>query len=491
MRRFGCRHLGHKAALVHHVDAVGDAQQLGHLRRDHDHAFALGRHLGDEGVDLVLGSHVDAACGLVQDQHFGVGEKPFGQHHLLLVTARQVERLLVHPGAAQAQLVAVVLRHLVLFAVVDHARGGHPLQVGQRDVELDVFVQHQPIALAVFGHIGQTVLHGFFYGADIDGLAVAQHLAADAAAPRAAKQAHRQLGAARAHEPGDADDLAAPHLQVNAFDEGLFVALGVVGAPVTHLKRHFADVRLALRVAVGHLAAHHGPDDAVLAHLLGVAVEHFNRAAIAQHRDGVGHVGDFIELVRNQDAGDALAFELQQQLQQGVAVGFVQAGRGLVQDQQLDLARQGLGNFDQLLLAHAQVGDEGVGRLFESDLVQQGLRHLVRRHPVDHAALGGLVAQEDVFGDGQEGHQGQLLVDDGHAQMFAVADALELALFPLKHDGAAVAAVGVDAREHFHQRGFARAVFAHDGVDFTGAHLQVDPVQGNDAREGFADIPHL
>src|SRR3990167_9951620 len=65
---FGRGHFGHETAFVHHVDAVRDAEQLGHLRRDHDHALALGRHLGDEGVDLVLGAHVDAARGLVEDE---------------------------------------------------------------------------------------------------------------------------------------------------------------------------------------------------------------------------------------------------------------------------------------------------------------------------------------------------------------------------------------------------------------------------------------
>ena len=266
---------------------------------------------------------------------------------------------------------------------------------------------------------------------------------------------------------------------------------GVVHHPVAHFKHGVTHIQRALGIAVRHFTPDHVADDEIFTDGFCTAVERSHRRTIAQHRNRICDLGDLIELVRNQDAGDALAFELQQQLQQGVAVGLVQAGRGLVQDQQLDLARQGLGNLDQLLLAHAQVGDEGVGRLFESNLVQQGLCHLVCGHPVDHAALGGLVAQKDVFCDGQQGHQRQLLVDDGHAQVFAVANALELALFPLKHDGAAVAAVGVNAREDFHQRGFARAVLAHDGVDFSGAYPQVDLVQGNDAGEGFADIPHL
>ena len=43
LRRFGDRELGHERALVQHADAVAHAQQLGHLRRDHQHALCLRR----------------------------------------------------------------------------------------------------------------------------------------------------------------------------------------------------------------------------------------------------------------------------------------------------------------------------------------------------------------------------------------------------------------------------------------------------------------
>ena len=38
----------------------------------------------------------------------------------------------------------------------------------------------------------------------------------------------------------------------------------------------------------------------------------------------------------------------------------------------------------------------------------------------------GLVAEEDVLGDRQERHQGQLLVDDDDAEVLAVGDVAEL-----------------------------------------------------------------
>ena len=84
--------------------------------------------------------------------------------------------------------------------------------------------------------------------------------------------------------------------------------------------------------------------------------------AVAQHGDGVRDLGDFVELVGDQDRGDALRLEFQQQVEQRVAVALVQAGGGLVEDQQLNLLGQRLGDLDQLLLADAEIGDQRLGR---------------------------------------------------------------------------------------------------------------------------------
>ena len=73
-----------------HVDAVADAEQFRHLRRDDDDAFAFLRELVDDGVDLVFRADIDAARRLVEDQHFRIGEQPLRQHDLLLVAAGKV-----------------------------------------------------------------------------------------------------------------------------------------------------------------------------------------------------------------------------------------------------------------------------------------------------------------------------------------------------------------------------------------------------------------
>ena len=125
-----------------------------------------------------------------------------------------------------------------------------------------------------------------------------------------------------------------------------------------------------------------------------------------------------------------LLLELQQQLQQRVAVALVQAGGRLVQDQQLHFLGKRLGDFHQLLLADADIGDQGRGRFAQSDHAEQVARPQRHGGPVDHAVFRLFVAEEDVFGDGEQRHQRQFLVDDDDAGFFAVRDAGEAPFLP-------------------------------------------------------------
>ena len=52
-------------------------------------------------------------------------------------------------------------------------------------------------------------------------------------------------------------------------------------------------------------------------------------------------------------------------------------------------------------------------------------------------------------------------------------------------------AVRIDARQHLHQGGFARAVLADDGVDLALFDAEIDVRQGLHAGEGLGDVTHL
>ena len=101
--------LGDDLALAHDQDARADADELLELGRDDEHAEAGLGEVGDQPVDLGLGRDVDAARRLVEQQHPAVAQQPAGEHHLLLVAAREQPDDavgVVGHGVERAQLLA-------------------------------------------------------------------------------------------------------------------------------------------------------------------------------------------------------------------------------------------------------------------------------------------------------------------------------------------------------------------------------------------------
>jgi hypothetical protein len=205
----------------------------------------------------------------------------------------------------------------------------------------------------------------------------------------------------------------------------------------------------------------------------------------------VGYLRDLVELVGDQDRGDALRLEAQQKLQQGFAVRLAEARGRLIEDQQLDLLGERLGDLHELLLADTEMGDEGVGALIEAHHRHQLTRPGGNPAPVDDPEAGRLVAEEDVLGDRQIGDQGQFLVDDDDSEALAVGDVPELAGPALIGDAARVGSVGIDAAQNLHQRRFPGTVLANEGEDLGGLDGEVDVVEGLHAGEGLGDPPHF
>ena len=73
----------------------------------------------------------------------------------------------------------------------------------------------------------------------------------------------------------------------------------------------------------------------------------------------------------------------------------------------------------------------------------------------------------------------------------AVVDAVKAAFLAHIVDVAVIGAVRIDAGEHLHQRRFAGAVLADDGVDLAGTHVQIDVLKGLHTRKSLGDAAHL
>ena len=119
------------------------------------------------------------------------------------------------------------------------------------------------------------------------------------------------------------------------------------------------------------------------------------------------------------------------------------------------------------------------------------LLHATAVHKADQPAQSQpsrLAADEDVGRCGLVGGQIELLVNDGDAQLLGVVRALDLGFLPVQEDAPGVPAVR--AREDFHQRGLAGAVFTDQRQYLTGRHLEVHVVQRLHTGEGFRDTLH-
>ena len=196
------------------------------------------------------------------------------------------------------------------------------------------------------------------------------YFAGDLLAIGAPEDRHRKLGAARSHQSGDADHFALPHVEADILDHLPLGMQRMIDVPIRNLEHRLADLCMARRVAVGQLAPHHRLDDAVLVDLFSLGVECIDRLAIADHRDAVGDLHHLIQLVGDEHRRDALRPEALQQFEQRIGIGFVEARRRLVEDQQLDRLVERFGDFNELLLAGADVGDQRVGVFLEANLFE-------------------------------------------------------------------------------------------------------------------------
>ena len=191
------------------------------------------------------------------------------------------------------------------------------------------------------------------------------------------------------------------------------------------------------------------------------------------------------------DGGHPLLLELQKQIQQGLGVLLVEGGGGLIQNQKARVLGQGLGNFDHLLLADADILDQRLGRLRQADDLQVPGGLGMGLVPVNREFLSLFVSQEHVFTDAHVGHKRQLLVDDDNAFALAVLDVGELAYFSFIYNVSRIAAKGIQTAEYVHQRGLAGAVLTHQGVDAASLDDEVDVVKRFDAGEFLRDPPHF
>ncbi len=165
-------------------------------------------------------------------------------------------------------------------------------------------------------------------------------------------------------------------------------------------------------------------------------------------------------------------------------------GGGLVEDDDARLAVQGLDDLNPLLDPHGQVLHEGV-RVDGEPVAARELEHVLAGPPAveqsEHSRT--LHTQHDVLGDGEDGHQHEVLVDHAYPGVQGVARVVERDDFAVDED---LALVGPqEPVEDVHQRRLAGSVLAEQGVDLARLNGEVDAVVGDEAAKTFRDPTQL
>ena len=235
-----------------------------------------------------------------------------------------------------------------------------------------------------------------------------------------------------------------------------------------------------------HTADHH-LDDLILGSLLGVDSAYI--FAVTHNGNAIGDAGNLIHTVRDIDHADALVSELIHDLEQLFHFGKGQSCCGLVQNQQLAVAGNGLGDLNHLLLADGQVAQADRGIDLNAHLVKLTLCLFFHGLVVDQTALEELTANEHVLRYRQVIHHVQFLVDNADTGNLRFTDVAEAHLLTQILDGAAI--LLMDAAQHLDQCGFTGTVLAHQCVNFAGTQIKIDAPQRMHTGEILLDALHL
>ncbi len=130
-------------------DAVAEPLQLDRVGREHDHRHSAVGGGAEHLVQLEARAGIDAACGLVGEQHLRVGEKGTGEEHLLLVAARQGRDRRLRRGGANVELRDPGRDLAVLAAALDDAGAGELRQGEERGVLAHAQREHHALTVTV------------------------------------------------------------------------------------------------------------------------------------------------------------------------------------------------------------------------------------------------------------------------------------------------------------------------------------------------------
>ena len=337
----------------------------------------------------------------------------------------------------------------------------------------------QPVAIAVLGHVADAEI-GDGPRVRAGDVVVAEHDGAGHRRPHAGDRLD-ELSLAVALDPGDAEDLTRPDGEAEGSDR---LGPPIVGDGESVDPQHrLTGGRRLLLDGEDDVASHHQVGEILLGGGGRIGAPHGETTA--EHRDAVGDGEHLAQLVGDEHDRLPLVDQRADHIEEVVDLAGGHDGGGLVEDEDLGVALEGLDQLDPLLDADRQLTDDGIGlhrqAVAGADLADAGSGDV----EVEPAATAGLVAEGHVLGHGERRDQLEVLVHHADAQLDGIRRTAEVHRFAPNED---LAGVGlVQPVQHVHQGRLAGAVLAEQAVDLPGAELEVDVLVGDHTGEGLGD----
>ena len=216
-------------------------------------------------------------------------------------------------------------------------------------------------------------------------------------------------------------------------------------------------------------------------------VAHARDAAVLHHRHAVGDLENLRHAVRDVDDRDALRREAPDDAEEVAALVDGQRRRGLVEDEQLQIVREALGDLHHLLLAGRELRDRRARIDVDLEVGEDAARAVEHRPAPDHAErVHRLTAGIDVLRDAQRADEAALLIDHGDAGVGGALLVQAGDRRAVELDRAAVRLI--DAGDEVHERRLAGAVLADQRVHLAAPDLERHVVDRAHAGESLDDI---
>ena len=235
-----------------------------------------------------------------------------------------------------------------------------------------------------------------------------------------------------------------------------------------------------------HLPAHHVANEEVPRHLRGGAGRDVR--AVAQHRDPIRDLEDFLEPVGDEEHRHPPVAELAGHPEELPDLVVGEGSRRLVHDEDLHLERDGLRDLDRLLRGEGEPAGRRPDVEPYPEAREDVLRLGVHARPVDEQVLVA-VGDEDVLGDVEVGEDEGLLVDGGESVGLGLLGVGEVHGPALHPDLSRIAVL--DAGQDLDEGRLAGAVLSHEGVDLAGVKGERHVVERLRHVEALGEAAHL